>query len=70
MPKKKETAPVVEKVSDPRQAAWEKHLASYEESNPVKFAVKKANGEFDKIPANFVGGDELKNLTLQEMPGK
>jgi hypothetical protein len=54
MAKEKETEVKEEaKVSSPREIAWEAHLASYEKKNPKKFAVKKARGEFDKIPASF-----------------
>lgn len=59
-----------EVVVDERQAAWDKHLADYAESNPVKFAAKKEAGQFDRIPDGFTGRNELKSLTLQEMPGK
>ena len=44
----------VDEVSQPeREARWVKYLARYEASNPVKFASKKENGEFDSIPASF-----------------
>lgn len=36
-----------------RDVKWEKFLENYAKENPVKFASKKANGEFDKIPASF-----------------
>jgi len=36
-----------------REARWEKFLANYAQKNPVKFASKKKNGEFDKIPESF-----------------
>lgn len=36
-----------------REARWETHLANYKAKNPVKFAAKKARGEFDKIPDSF-----------------
>jgi hypothetical protein len=39
---------------DERQLRWEALLESYEKRNPVKFASKKARGEFDKIPDSFV----------------
>jgi len=38
---------------DPREAKWAAHLAKYEKSNPVKFASKKAKGEFNTIPSTF-----------------
>lgn len=53
-----------------RAAAWEKFLKKYEENNPVKFAAKKARGEFDNIPDHFTGRDVLKNLNFEAMPGK
>lgn len=45
---------VVKKVAPEREARWEKYLSNYEVKNPVKFASKKANGEFDTIPASFL----------------
>lgn len=36
-----------------REARWAAHVANYEKKNPVKFAAKKARGEFDKIPDSF-----------------
>jgi len=36
-----------------REARWEKFLANYAQKNPVKFASKKKNGEFDSIPDSF-----------------
>ena len=39
-------------VSD-RELRWQKFLAHYATKNPVKFASKKANGEFGTIPASF-----------------
>ena len=44
----------VKKESTDREARWENLLVEYEKKNPVKFAAKKARGEFDKIPDNFV----------------
>lgn len=44
---------VKEVKKDPRQERWEKFLAGYAVKNPIKFAQKKANGEFDKIPDSF-----------------
>ena len=40
-------------VVAPKSSAWIAFLANYEKQNPVKFAAKKAKGEFDKVPANF-----------------
>ena len=42
-----------ETKKDERTERWEALLAEYEKRNPKKFAVKKAAGQFDKIPANF-----------------
>lgn len=53
----KETKVVKEKVvkeKDARQLRWDAYVAGYAEKNPVKYAAKKANGEFDKIPDSFV----------------
>ena len=36
-----------------REKRWKEHLAKYEQTNPVKFAAKKENGEFAKIPNSF-----------------
>ena len=36
-----------------RQARWEAYVENYAKKNPVKHAAKKANGEFDTIPASF-----------------
>lgn len=45
---------MAEKKKAPKKnAAWEKHLKEYKERNPVKFAQKKENGEFDKVPPSF-----------------
>lgn len=41
------------KKVDPRQERWDKYVAGYQIKNPVKYAAKKARGEFDKIPASF-----------------
>ena len=46
---------VEEEVTDSRQSAWEAFLVKAEKANPVKFAAKKAKGEFDKIPVSFKG---------------
>ncbi len=45
-----------EKVETPdteREARWDAFLARHEKQNPAKHAVKKAAGEFDKIPDSF-----------------
>lgn len=44
---------VEKKEKSPREIRWEKFLAGYAVKNPVKYAAKKANGEFDQIPASF-----------------
>lgn len=36
-----------------RQVRWEKYVAAYAVSNPVKHAAKEKNGEFATIPASF-----------------
>lgn len=36
-----------------RQARWDKYVENYRVKNPVKYASKKANGEFDEIPVSF-----------------
>lgn len=41
------------KTPDERESRWLAHLAKYQAANPVKFASKKANGEFDEIPLTF-----------------
>lgn len=51
--KTEKTEEKVDKKADARQEAWDAFLAKYEKENPVKFAVKKARGEFDEIPATF-----------------
>lgn len=48
----KETEKKAEKSN--REVRWEAHVARYAEQSPVKYAAKKARGEFDKIPASFV----------------
>ncbi|RJQ33890.1 hypothetical protein C4568_03755 [Candidatus Parcubacteria bacterium] len=48
-----EEVDVVSAPAGDRKARWEKFLADAEKQNPVKFAVKKANGEFDEIPESF-----------------
>lgn len=42
-----------------RKARYDALIKKYAEENPVKYAAKKARGEFDSIPANFYGGNEL-----------
>ena len=44
---------VSEAQAGDRAERWAEHLALYETSNPVKFAQKKENGEFDTIPNTF-----------------
>jgi len=43
----------VEAPKGDREARFEKFLANYAQKNPVKFASKKKNGEFDNIPDSF-----------------
>lgn len=43
------------KVLTPREIAFNKLVANYAIANPVKYAAKKARGEFDKIPDTFKG---------------
>ncbi len=40
-------------ATDARSPRWNKFVEAYKVSNPVKYASKKANGEFDKIPDSF-----------------
>lgn len=42
------------KILPGRDKRWKEHLDRYEKSNPLKFAAKKAGGEFDKIPDTFL----------------
>ena len=53
MPRKTEEEIVEEAVVDPRQAKWDAFLETYAVANPVKFAQKKAAGEFNVIPDSF-----------------
>lgn len=59
MPKKEteemivEDAIVEDTIVDERQGAWLAFLEKYAVANPVKFAEKKAKGEFDVIPSDF-----------------
>jgi hypothetical protein len=39
--------------ADPRQPKWDALVKAYAIKNPVKFAAKKAAGQFDKIPDSF-----------------
>ena len=45
----------IKEAIDPRTELWNRLVSKYEKDNPVKFSKKKANGEFDKIPATFKG---------------
>ena len=36
-----------------RELRWEAHVEGYAVANPVKYAAKKARGEFDKAPESF-----------------
>ena len=44
---------VKEVKKDPRQVRWEEFVQRYAIKNPVKYAAKKANKEFDTIPDSF-----------------
>lgn len=55
MAKSTKKAEAPKKEADPRQAKWEAFLKGYAIKNPVKYAAKKARGEFDKIPDTFIG---------------
>ena len=48
-----ETDIVSKEVSSDREKRWKEHVENYAKANPVKFATKKANKEFDTIPASF-----------------
>lgn len=52
-PIKTDPSGVVPEMKGDREARFAAYVAAYEKSNPVKFASKKENGEFDKIPASF-----------------
>lgn len=52
MPKKKVTVEE-QPTKDERRERWENLLAAYQIANPVKYAQKKAAGEFDTIPDSF-----------------
>lgn len=53
MAKEKEVESPAKVEKSEREARWEALLTAYEKQNPVKFASKKAAGQFDKIPADF-----------------
>lgn len=42
-----------EKVETEREKRWKAHVDNYKAANPVKYARKLANGEFNKIPDTF-----------------
>ena len=42
-----------EKEQPGRAARWKALLENYEKRNPIKFAAKKAAGQFKEIPADF-----------------
>ena len=42
-----------DKVVDDRRARFDALLEDYAKRNPEKYALKKARGEFDKIPDDF-----------------
>lgn len=47
---------------DERLLLWDEYLANYEKANPVKFASKKARGEFKEPPPSFVGKKVTRTL--------
>lgn len=57
--KKEEAKKVVETVKEvdnkELKVVWEAFLERYQEQNPVKYAEKKARGDFDQIPEGFIG---------------
>lgn len=36
-----------------RDLRWAAYLDNYKQKNPVKYAAKKAAGQFDKVPDSF-----------------
>ena len=36
-----------------REIRWAQHVEGYAAASPIKFAAKKARGEFDTVPATF-----------------
>ena len=42
--------------------SFESLLEVYKESNPAKFAIKEANGEFDKMRAKLGGGEKEEKI--------
>lgn len=36
-----------------RERRWKEHVENYRANNPVKWAAKNANHEFDQIPSSF-----------------
>ena len=55
MAKEKEAKEEANMGIDSRQEAWNQLVEMYREENPRKYEVKKANGEFDRIPVGFKG---------------
>lgn len=59
MSKEKKVEEALEDVVAPkgaksdRELRWEKYVEGYKVKNPVKYARKEQNGEFDKIPDSF-----------------
>lgn len=39
----------------PREQLWAEFVKNYKAANPVKAAIKEANGEFKAPPASFLG---------------
>lgn len=44
---------IVEAPKGDREARFKKFVEAYAIANPIKYASKKANKEFDKIPDSF-----------------
>lgn len=44
--------------ADPRLPLWKEYIENYKTKNPVKYALKVKNGDFDTIPASFLGKEE------------
>ncbi len=50
----KETQKEVKKEPTERELAWAQYVENYKKKNPVKWASKDANKEFDVIPPSFL----------------
>lgn len=49
----KEVVQETSEVKGNRDKRWKKFLESYKLQNPVKYEIKKENGELKEIPATF-----------------